>query len=40
MTAVVPSGRNIGGKEEEEKLLEIFLARCQKSLGELELERF
>ena len=37
---VEPSERKRGGKEEEEKLLEIFLASCQKSQGELELERF
>ncbi len=35
-----PSKLQRGGKEEEVKLLEIFLARCQKSLGELELTRF
>ena len=33
------SGRNTGGKEEE-KSLEISFARCQKSRGGLDLERF
>ncbi|MPC71974.1 hypothetical protein E2C01_066266 [Portunus trituberculatus] len=32
--AVVPSGRNKGGKDEEVKLVEMFLARYQKSRGE------
>ncbi len=36
MTAVEPSGEESGGKDEEVKLLEMFLARCQKSFGELE----
>ena len=39
-TAVVPSGRRRGGKDEEVKLLEIFLARCQKEREELEEARF
>ncbi len=39
-TAVLPSGIRIGGKDEEVKLEEIFLARCQKSLNELEKARF
>ncbi len=33
---MVPSGRSKGGKDEEVKLLEIFLARCQKDREELE----
>ncbi len=36
MTAVELSGEQSGGKDEEVKLLEMFLARCQKSFGELE----
>ncbi len=40
VTAVEPSELQRGGEEEEVKLLEIFLARCQKSLEELELARF
>ncbi|MPC54726.1 hypothetical protein E2C01_048651 [Portunus trituberculatus] len=38
--AVVPSVRNKGGKDEEIKLLEMFLAKCQKSRGELEFQSF
>ncbi|MPC41228.1 hypothetical protein E2C01_034815 [Portunus trituberculatus] len=38
--AAVPSGRSKGGKDEEVKLLEMFLERCQKSRGELEFESF
>ena len=33
-------GWSKGGKDGEVKLLEVFLARCQKSRDELELERF
>ncbi len=39
-TAVLPSGLRRGGKDEEVKLEEIFLARCQKSREELEKSRF
>ena len=35
---VVPSEWERGGKDEEEKLLERFLARCQKAWEELELD--
>ncbi len=39
MTAVAPSGEHRGGKDEEVKLLEMFLARCHKSFGELEFAK-
>ncbi len=39
MTAVEPSGEQRGGKDEDVKLLEMFLARCQMSFGELEFDR-
>ncbi len=39
MTAVEPSGKQRGGKDEEVTLLEMFLARCQKYFGELEFDR-
>ena len=39
VTAVEPSGEQRGGKDEEVKLLDMFLARCQKSFGELEFAR-
>ena len=32
----MPSELNKGGKEEEVKLVDMFLARCQKSRGELD----
>ncbi len=35
-TAVLPLGLRRGGKDEEVKLEEIYLARCQKSREELE----
>ncbi len=39
MTAAEMSGKQRGGKDEEVKLFEMFLARCQKSFGELEVAR-
>ena len=36
--AIVSSERKRGGKEDTEKLLERFFARCQKVRGEFELE--
>ncbi len=39
MTPAEPSGKQRGGKDEEVKLLEMFLARCQKSFGELKFAR-
>ncbi|WP_435362541.1 hypothetical protein, partial [Klebsiella pneumoniae] len=37
-TAIEPSDRKRGGKDDEVKLLERFLARCQKEREEFELE--
>ncbi len=39
MTAVDPSGEQSGGKDEEVKLLEMFMTRCYKSFGDLEFDR-
>ncbi len=38
MTAVETSGEQREGKDEEVKLLEMFLARSQNSFGELEFD--
>ena len=34
------TSKRLWNSDEEKKLLEMFLARCQKSRGELKLERF
>ncbi|MPC48302.1 hypothetical protein E2C01_042070 [Portunus trituberculatus] len=39
VVTVVPSGRSKGGKDEEVKLSEIILPKCQKSSGKLDFER-
>ncbi len=39
VAAVEPPGEQRGGEDAEAKLLEMLLARCQKSFGELEFDR-